>query len=120
MATKNKVILCAFIIICTLGCGVNRPQYIHGYVYEYDKNRAIENVKVSFLFTPDTYIYTDSMGFFRFKFENFYPDLIFEKEGFRTDTIPTLWIFRNRSIARSFVNKYPDTIRLSKIIVETK
>ena len=91
-----------------------KPEYFHGYVYDQEGD-FVSNVKISFSELPNVYFYTDATGFFRFKFEKFYPNLIFEKEGYITDTVPTVWIQHGERAIYLFTNKYPDTIYLSKI-----
>ncbi|UII26492.1 hypothetical protein LVD15_24880 [Fulvivirga maritima] len=105
----------AFIFL-TLGissCKVNRDYY-WGYIYYDEKPLTDVTVKINRANVVDS-VQTDANGFFKLaKAPHSAPPLIFKKEGFITDTIPSIWHQHGEKVMYTFLNQQPDTVVLRK------
>ena len=86
-----KKIFIILIYIIVLSCN-SKKEFYTGYVYDFDTEKPLQNVKVIDLMSHN-YILTDNNGFFYIKkSENISSKLIFEKEGYKKDTIHSIQI----------------------------
>ena len=109
----RNVILLILIASSLIGCKT-KPLFYQGYVYH--DNQPQENVTVITDDNNQDYTKTDVTGYFKLnKMPNTLTDLIFNKEGFRIDTIPSVWSQHGEKIKYNFINKKMDTIQLIKI-----
>lgn len=116
---KKLNLLFLFLILGVFGCKTT-PRFYRGYVYH--NNRPLFNVLVkadnpNFLEKTTT----DSLGFFKLsKSPNSLVSLIFIKEKFKSDTIPSVWSQHGEKIKYTFLNKELDTIKMTKITLPNK
>ncbi|MCD8418796.1 hypothetical protein J2Q11_13770 [Tenacibaculum finnmarkense genomovar finnmarkense] len=108
---KNLFILALLLLN---GCKT-KPLLYQGYVY-YD-NQPLVNVVVKKEHKNQDLTKTDSTGYFKIKkTPNSLTSLIFIKEGFKIDTVPSVWSQHGEKINYTFLNKKFDTIRLRKTL----
>ncbi len=107
------IILLASLLITLANCS-NKPLFYKGYVYHNGKPQAQVVVRRMHS-NQDESTRTDSTGFFKLKKEpNSIHSLIFEKEGFAIDTIPTVWTQHGEKINYRFINDEKDTLFIKK------
>lgn len=107
-----KAIAIGIISFIFISCST-KPAFYKGYVY-YD-NKPLKNVTVKKMYDDESFTKTDSTGYFILqKRPNTLRSLIFEKKGFITDTIPSVWTQHGEKVKYTFLNKYSDTIILRK------
>ncbi|CAA0187906.1 carboxypeptidase regulatory-like domain-containing protein [Tenacibaculum maritimum] len=95
-----------------------KPKFYRGYVF-YDKKPLLNVIVRKDNLNESTQ--TDSTGFFKLPKEpNSIHSLIFEKTGFITDTIPSVWTQHGEKVNYTFLNKTIDTIFLRKITLPNK
>ena len=86
-----KKIFIILVCIMTLSCN-NKKEFYIGYVYDFDTEKPLQNVKVIEL-ESNHETTTNEKGYFSMKkLENVSSSLIFEKEGYRKDTIRSIQI----------------------------
>ena len=102
------------ILILLINSCVKKNSFYWGYVYH--NNKPVVNVVVKQQNErTNNKAKTDSTGFFKLSKEpNSIGSLIFEKLGFISDTIPSIWIQHGEKVKYTFLNKLPDTIILRK------
>ncbi|MBL3657554.1 hypothetical protein [Fulvivirga sediminis] len=102
-----------FLLLCLCSCKVNRDFY-WGYVYYDQKPLTDVTVKTNSDNVVDS-VQTDAIGFFKLaKQPHSAQPLIFKKEGFITDTIPSIWYQHGEKVMYTFLNQQPDTVLLRK------
>jgi lipoprotein len=89
----NKIFCFLLIYIITLSCNIyNKKEFYTGYVYDFVTRKPLQNVKVIEL-ESNHETTTNEKGYFSMKkLENVSSSLIFEKEGYRKDTIRSIQI----------------------------
>ena len=86
-----KKIFIILIYIIVLSCN-SKKEFYTGYVYDFDSEKPLQNVKVIEL-ESNHETTTNEKGYFSMKkLENVSSSLIFEKEGYRKDTIRSIQI----------------------------
>ena len=86
-----KKIFIILICIIVLSCN-SKKEFYTGYVYDFDTEKPLQNVKVIEL-ESNHETTTNEKGYFSMKkLENVSSSLIFEKEGYRKDTIRSIQI----------------------------
>ena len=86
-----KKIFIILIYIIVLSCN-SKKEFYTGYVYDFDTEKPLQNVKVIEL-ESNHETTTNEKGYFSMKkLENVSSSLIFEKEGYRKDTIRSIQI----------------------------
>jgi len=116
MSLNYKITLYIFLTACIItGCS-RKQNFYHGYVYDLQTKKPLENVDVKENLVKDPLTgRTDKTGYF--KIENTtgsIADLIFSGKDYKQDTLPTVWSQHGERLEYSFVNKNPDTIYLRK------
>ncbi len=97
------------LIFFTISC--KPSENYHGITVN-EKKQPLTDVRVTEDNIGKKYVLTDSTGYFRLeKNPNTVSRLIFEKNGFETDTVQTVWNRYNTS-GKRFLSKKPDTIVL--------
>ena len=89
-----KKIFIILIYIIMLSCNIynSKKEFYTGYVYDFDTEKPLQNVKVIEL-ESNHETTTNEKGYFSMKkLENVSSSLIFEKEGYRKDTIRSIQI----------------------------
>lgn len=101
------------LILLIFACKSSRSFY-HGYVY--NSNGPLNNVQVKEDMGNSNSTFTDSTGYFKLN-KNTYllNNLVFIKEGFKIDTIKTVWSQHGERLEYMFLNKKEDTIYLKPI-----
>ncbi len=108
-----KILVLSIILFTITSCST-KPAFYRGYVYY--ENKPLKNVTVKKMYDDEFSTKTDSNGYFLLQKEpNSLRSLIFEKQGFITDTIPSVWTQNGEKVKYTFLNKYSDTITLRKI-----
>ena len=86
-----KKIFIILICIIVLSCN-SKKEFYTGYVYDFDTEKPLQNVKVIEL-ESNHETTTNEKGYFSMKkLENVSSSLIFEKEGYKKDTIRSIQI----------------------------
>ena len=86
-----KKIFIILIYIIVLSCN-SKKEFYTGYVYDFDTEKPLQNVKVIEL-ESNHETTTNEKGYFSMKkLENVSSSLIFEKEGYKKDTIRSIQI----------------------------
>ncbi len=80
----------------------------HGYVFD-EEGVPLANVKVYEEAAISYSTFTDAKGYFNLERDSFIASLIFEKEGYITDTIRA-YTANRRGTKTLFVNEKPDTL----------
>lgn len=108
------IIFISSLLILCFSCKSKKQNFYHGYVYNGNKNKPLQNVfvresfKSNFLSTK-----TDSSGYFKIiNNSESIGELIFSCDGFKTDTIGTVWTQHGESLKYLFLNKVTDTVFL--------
>ena len=87
----NKIFCFLLIYIIVLSCN-SKKEFYTGYVYDFVTRKPLQNVKVIEL-ESNHETTTNEKGYFSMKkLENVSSSLIFEKEGYRKDTIRSIQI----------------------------
>ena len=104
----KKIII---LLILTANCKQSQEFY-HGYVYY--NNKPVSNVFIKEdVLNSSKNTKTDSTGFFKLqKKPSHLSNLIFTKDGFKTDTIKTVWSQHGEKIRYTFLNTKFDTLVL--------
>ncbi|OAB81687.1 carboxypeptidase regulatory-like domain-containing protein [Cochleicola gelatinilyticus] len=106
---KKFLIIC--VIISSFGC--KSVEYYHGVTVD-ETNQPLRDVKVIEDNVERKFVFTDSSGYFILtKNPNTVSRLVFEKSGFITDTVQTVWN-RYDGAGKRFLNKKPDTIVIQR------
>lgn len=102
----NKIFCFLLIYIITLSCNIyNKKEFYTGYVYDFDTEKPLQNVKVIEL-ESNHETTTNEKGYFSMKkLENVSSSLIFEKEGYRKDTIRSIQIQNSEQQQEVFKGK---------------
>ncbi|MFX0558080.1 carboxypeptidase-like regulatory domain-containing protein [Maribacter sp. CXY002] len=100
------------LVFTLLACGQKPNNFYQGVVL--DKNdRPIENVKVFEEFGTENMIRTDTRGYFLLDSSNDrLTRLVFVKEGYKTDTIPTVWSQHGERVGYQFIMNDTTIVRL--------
>ncbi|MFK7787605.1 MAG: carboxypeptidase-like regulatory domain-containing protein [Crocinitomicaceae bacterium] len=109
----KRIVFTAVLFMTLTNCG-NKSLFYKGYVYS--DGKPLDQVTVSKMNgTQDHSTQTDSKGYFELtKEQDVVHSLIFEKEGFVTDTVPTVWSQHGEKLNYRFVNKNSDTLFIEK------
>ena len=87
----NKIFCFLLIYIIVLSCN-SKKEFYTGYVYDFVTRKPLQNVKVIEL-ESNHETTTNEKGYFSMKkLENVSSSLIFEKEGYKKDTIRSIQI----------------------------
>ena len=108
-----------FLMFLILNGCKSSPTIYKGYVYH--ENKPLVNVSVIKEYAKDRKdsTLTDSTGYFELQKEpNSLVSLIFIKEHFRSETIPSVWTQHGEKVKYTFLNKVFDTVRLKKSTVK--
>ena len=93
-----------------------KNQNYYGYIYDIDTKKPLNKVFVRENFKNNAkFTYSDENGFF--KIENnteSIGDLIFNIEGYKTDTIVTIWSQHGEKLKYRFVGNNSDTLFMKK------
>ncbi len=109
---KNMRILSLLLFLGTVSCNQHNNFY-QGVVTD-TAGTPLAGVRVTEMYRENQ-TQTDAGGYFRLsKSPDWVSDLIFVKEGYNTDTIPTVWHPGGETTAYNFVNK--DTTRVQLIL----
>lgn len=104
------------LIILATSCTQN-SDYYHGYVYDAQTKKPLNNVliKESIVQNPKS-THTNLEGYFRIeKNKESIADLIFSLNGFKKDTVATVWAQHGEKLMYRFLNKKTDTLFLRKV-----
>ncbi|WP_437918647.1 hypothetical protein [Sphingobacterium sp. LRF_L2] len=103
-----------FINLCGFFCSCHSsPLYYYGQVLD-ENNTPIESVYISKLY-DDIGVVTDKRGYFKMdRSADRLDDLIFSKEGYITDTIPSVWRQNGEAIRYNFINHDTTFVKLIK------
>lgn len=113
-----RIVLLLPVSLLIINSCITKPKFYRGYVF-YDK-KPLANVIVK-KENCNNLTLTDSTGFFKLpKKSNSIRSLIFTKNGFVTDTIPSVWTQHGEKVNYTFLNKTLDTIILRKISLPNK
>lgn len=109
-----KIIPSVYLLLFVLlACEQKTNDFYQGLVLD-ESGRPIENVMVFEEYGKENRTKTDNKGYFKF---NRTPDwllrLVFVKEGYKTDTIPTVWA-HGEQLHYQFVTNDTTLVRLKK------
>lgn len=108
---KKYLFVSLFIL---LNCQSVRYHY-HGKVTD-ENNVPLKDVFVTLEYFENN-TKTDKKGYFKLKrCSNSLGNLIFNKEGYKTDTIPTVWSQHGEALQYNFIEKDTTVIRLKGLI----
>ena len=104
------------ILILMSNCGKSQ-RYYSGFVYDQTSKKPINRVLIKENFSSSfKYTYTNDKGYFKINNNSeSIADLIFVCNGYKTDTIVTVWSQRGENLKYRFVRKESDTLYMQKI-----
>ena len=103
-----------FILIVALTSCKSSNDFYHGVVTDENK-KPIQGVTVCAMNSIDKYqTLTNEKGYFKLQQVESGHNLIFSKESYKTDTIPTVWHQSGETTQYSFIYDEIDTATLSK------
>ena len=109
----KKIVLLSYLFLVLTSCD-EKSNFYHGVIVDIDKN-PISNVKVSMEFNQSESTFSQENGYFKLsKSPDILASLVFKKDNFITDTIPSILTQRGEVLIYNFLNKKPDTIKLMK------
>ena len=107
---KNTFI---FLILIPLACGQKSTNYYQGLVLD-ENEIPIENVQVFEVYGKENKAKTDKKGYFRLQRNSeLLTSLIFQKEGFNTDTVPVYWTQHGEKVHYKFTTIDTTIVRLT-------
>ncbi len=110
-----KKLLIIILLIIT-GCSEKLSENYRGYIYN-SKKEPLHNVKVHEWYNPVKYVYTDKNGYFLLKPRSlgFVDNLVFEKKGYITDSLVTVYYHKGHGTIYLFLTNQPDTLFMKEI-----
>ncbi|MBL3657557.1 carboxypeptidase-like regulatory domain-containing protein [Fulvivirga sediminis] len=113
MKPITKLII--IVLITATSCEQKLSDHYRGYVFNYN-NEPLSGVKVSVDGFPSKYTHTNKKGYFSLKRRSstFVDDLIFEKNGYNTDTVYSFFANRRRDKTH-FLEQRSDTLFMKKL-----
>lgn len=103
------------ILLIITSCNEKLSENYRGYVYSLEK-KPLNNVKVYPDRISSEYTYTQKDGFFSLKRGSltFLDNLIFEKDGYITDSLETVYYHRGHGTIYLFLTTQSDTLFMRK------
>lgn len=99
------------VVLITLSTCNSKISYYHGFIYDYDNNKPLENLKVGSQLDSNISCYTDENGYFKINDkEALKGNLIVYKKNKPIDTIVTVWSQHGEKLVYSFNDKKNDTL----------
>ncbi|WP_111672797.1 carboxypeptidase-like regulatory domain-containing protein [Algoriphagus litoralis] len=106
---KNTLI---FLILIPLACSQKSTNYYQGLVLD-ENDIPLENVQVFEVYGKENGAKTDEKGYFRLQRNSeLLTSLVFQKEGFKTDTVPVFWTQHGEKVHYQFTTKDTTVVRL--------
>ena len=100
------------LVFVLVACGHKPTKYYQGMVVD-ENDGPIENVWVFEEHDSKNRTKTDKKGYFRLKRNSeLLTHLVFEKEGFKTDTIPAVWSHHGERVDYHFIKEDTTVVRL--------
>jgi len=116
---KLMIIFSAILFLSCKWCCNRRQYYYEGYVFD-ENNQPLSDVRVKEYYTYEwNQCVTDSSGYFKMhrSSRDFLPDLIFEKEGYKSDTVGLVGGRHSGNLFFFFLRERKDTLRMIKEII---
>ncbi|MFH6602334.1 carboxypeptidase-like regulatory domain-containing protein [Maribacter algicola] len=110
MSVKYSFYVLIFVL---LSCGQKTNDFYQGVVLD-ENNIPLENVTVFEEYVEENSTKTDNKGYFKLnRTPNWILSLVFVKEGYKTDTIPTVWA-HGEQVNYQFIKNDTTQVRLKK------
>ena len=100
------------LIFVLLSCGQKTNDFYQGVVLD-ENNIPLENVTVFEEYVEENSTKTDNKGYFKLnRTPSRLERLVFEKEGYKTDTIPAVWSQHGEQVSYQFIKNDTTVVRL--------
>ncbi len=97
-----------------LACGSMKNTFYQGMVLD-ENNNPIENVTVFEEYNIEKTTKTNDKGYFKlYRNSDRLGKLVFIKDGYKIDTIPTIWTQHGEQMEYNFIGKETTSVRLRK------
>ncbi|KAA2218819.1 carboxypeptidase regulatory-like domain-containing protein [Maribacter flavus] len=98
-----------------ISCGSKPNDFYQGLVMDKNGN-LIENVSIFEEYDTENRLKTNKKGYFKLnRTSDRIQSLVFVKEGFKTDTIPTVWAQHGEKLNYQFIKNDTTVVRLKTV-----